>query len=223
MQLFLKLPLFANTIVHLEMLTFVKIIKNDLKTLNSHLGALETTNNGFLIDSIKIIKLQTFLGTKLKTLRSICPIHHELCKITEIINERYGVVLLMAFVNTFIYTVVNLYLCNTIWRKWTIDDKERITVVLIFECLLFIVETVYGCHICDSTVEESNKSGIIIHKIDTDNNTIKDQIAMFSLQIAHKRMEYSAAGLFPINYSLIFSIIGGVTANLVILIQFSAS
>lgn len=35
---------------------------------------------------------------------------------------------------------------------------------------------------------------------------MKDQIEMFSLQIAHKRVKFSAAGLFPIDYTLLFSV-----------------
>ncbi|KAF5301387.1 hypothetical protein FQA39_LY10785 [Lamprigera yunnana] len=222
-KLFLKIALFINTIVHLEVITFVKIIKNNMKCLNKQLSALETINNGFIIDNIKIIKLRTHLGNKLKTLRIICPLHHELCKISYMINERYGVVLLMSFLNTFIYAVVNLYLCNIVWKSIDLIYKEKLIIYLILECGAYLTETIFTCHICNCAVEESNKSASIIHKIDTDSNTIKDQIAMFSLQIAQKRMEYNAAGLFAVNYSLIFSIIGGVTANLVILIQFSAT
>lgn len=53
---------------------------------------------------------------------------------------------------------------------------------------------------------QANKSGTLIHKIETDDNDVKDQIEMFSLQIAHKRVEFSAGGLFPIDYTLLFSV-----------------
>jgi hypothetical protein len=84
--------------------------------------------------------------------------------------------------------------------------------------------------------------GVLIHKIETENHDVIDQIEMFSLQIANEKVEFSAAGFFPINYTLIFSvrksfyvfsflemyfhsfqIFGGVTTYIIILIQLSST
>lgn len=35
-----------------------------------------------------------------------------------------------------------------------------------------------------------------------------DEIEMFSLQIANEEVEFSAAGFFPVNYTLVFSVRG---------------
>jgi hypothetical protein len=48
--------------------------------------------------------------------------------------------------------------------------------------------------------------GVLIHKMETENHDVIDQIEMFSLQIANEKVEFSAAGFFPINYTLIFSV-----------------
>ncbi|KAJ3637026.1 hypothetical protein MTP99_000514 [Tenebrio molitor] len=87
----------------------------------------------------------------------------------------------------------------------------------------FIICSVVVCDVCYSTVEEANKSGELIHKIDTEDRDMIDAIEMFSLQITNSRVEFSTAGFFPINYTLVFSIIGGVTTYIIILIQVSAS
>jgi hypothetical protein len=52
------------------------------------------------------------------------------------------------------------------------------------------------------------KSGELIHQIDTDDHDVIDEIEMFSLQIANENVEFSAAGFFPINYTLVFSVSG---------------
>jgi hypothetical protein len=48
--------------------------------------------------------------------------------------------------------------------------------------------------------------GVLIHQIETENQDMVDEIKMFSLQIANNQVEFSAAGFFPINYTLIFSV-----------------
>lgn len=35
---------------------------------------------------------------------------------------------------------------------------------------------------------------------------MKDQIEMFSLQIANEQVEFNASGFFPINFTLLFSV-----------------
>jgi hypothetical protein len=48
--------------------------------------------------------------------------------------------------------------------------------------------------------------GVLIHKIETADHHVIDEIEMFSLQIANEGVEFSAAGFFPINYTLVFSV-----------------
>lgn len=50
------------------------------------------------------------------------------------------------------------------------------------------------------------KSGELIHKIDTEDHDTIDEIEMFSLQIANEQVEFNAAGFFPVNFTLLFSV-----------------
>lgn len=43
---------------------------------------------------------------------------------------------------------------------------------------------------------------------------------MFSLQMIHQIIDFSACGFFPIDFSVLYMIIGAVTTYLVFLIQF---
>lgn len=65
------------------------------------------------------------------------------------------------------------------------------------------------------------KSGILIHQIISHSEDVRDEMEMFSLQLANENVEFSAAGFFTIDYTLIFTIIGGVTTYIIILIQLS--
>lgn len=104
----------------------------------------------------------------------------------------------------------------------------------------YVFDTLYLCYGCQSTVEEANSAGRLLHRIDYGDDDVKDQIEMFSLQIANENLHFTAAGFFPVDYTLIFSvseadffsnlsnfsfpqIIGGITTYLIILIQFSSA
>lgn len=43
---------------------------------------------------------------------------------------------------------------------------------------------------------------------------------MFSLQMLHQKVEFTACGFFPVDFSVLYMIIGAVTTYLVFLIQF---
>ncbi|KAJ9600499.1 hypothetical protein L9F63_009269 [Diploptera punctata] len=45
----------------------------------------------------------------------------------------------------------------------------------------------------------------------------------FSLQLLHRKVQFTACGFFPLDFTLLYSIVGAVTTYLVILIQFQLS
>ncbi|KAJ9599140.1 hypothetical protein L9F63_010408, partial [Diploptera punctata] len=46
------------------------------------------------------------------------------------------------------------------------------------------------------------------------------ELQLFSLQLLHRKVQFTACGFFPLDFTLLYSIIGAVTTYLVILIQF---
>lgn len=46
----------------------------------------------------------------------------------------------------------------------------------------------------------------LIHQMHTTDYEVKDEVEMFSLQIAHTLEDFTAAKVFPINHSLVFSV-----------------
>lgn len=54
---------------------------------------------------------------------------------------------------------------------------------------------------------QGRKSAGVIHQIRSDNYEVKDIIEMFSLQIEHELIEFTAADVFAINHSLVFSVV----------------
>nr|CAD7267280.1 unnamed protein product [Timema shepardi] len=48
-------------------------------------------------------------------------------------------------------------------------------------------------------------------------------LRQFSLQLLHSKLHFTACGLFPLDYTLIYSIVGASTTYLIILVQFQMS
>ncbi|KAJ3637018.1 hypothetical protein MTP99_000509 [Tenebrio molitor] len=159
------------------------------------------------------------MSNKFLFLSKICALHHHLSKLIKLFNNTFGLNMLMTFGFSFVMITVSLFYVSITVQSTNVDPM-----VLVYACLTCIcygIDCFYICDVCYSTVEEANKIGVLIHQIETENQDMVDEIKMFSLQIANNRVEFSAAGFFPINYTLIFSIIGGVTTYIVILIQLS--
>ncbi|KAJ9599233.1 hypothetical protein L9F63_010317 [Diploptera punctata] len=68
----------------------------------------------------------------------------------------------------------------------------------------------------------ANRTAVLVHKL---LNVVKDpeireELQLFSLQLLHRKVQFTACGFFPLDFTLLYSIIGAVTTYLVILIQF---
>ncbi|XP_022912983.2 putative gustatory receptor 28b [Onthophagus taurus] len=214
-------PTLINMGVVQQLYNYNDLIRERYEILNEHLMELKKTAD-YQEAEISQIKLTKPLSTKLNILRIICPIHHELTKIAKIVNEAFGIMLLVSFGVSFITIIVCLYDASSHLQYFTIENIKPLCGAIAM-CSTYVVDCLFLCRSCHATVETAHKSGRLLHQIDTDDMDVKDQIEMFSLQIVNEKLEYTAAGFFIIDYSLLFSIIGGITTYLIILIQFSAN
>ncbi|XP_069696818.1 putative gustatory receptor 28a [Periplaneta americana] len=69
---------------------------------------------------------------------------------------------------------------------------------------------------------QANRSAELVHKIltETQDPVAMQELNVFSLQLIHRKVQFTACGCFPLDFSLLHSIAGAVTTYLVILIQF---
>ncbi|KAF7992957.1 hypothetical protein HCN44_005738 [Aphidius gifuensis] len=70
--------------------------------------------------------------------------------------------------------------------------------------------------------EEMNRTGDLIHKIMSRSildNELRDELQNFSLELLHRKVNFTATGMFSINSTLIKSILGTAVTYLIILLQ----
>ncbi|XP_011306497.1 uncharacterized protein [Fopius arisanus] len=75
---------------------------------------------------------------------------------------------------------------------------------------------------CYATTTESKRTAVLVSQLLTYNwePDVRKQLELFSLQLLHRPLDFTACGLFSLDRALVTSMAGAVTTYLVILIQF---
>ncbi|RZC42879.1 7tm 7 domain containing protein [Asbolus verrucosus] len=201
----------------------ISMIKMRFAIVNTRINKLVQF---FASNKVNTVNAKGELKNRFLVLSKICSLHHHLS------NDTFGLILLLMFGTSFVEIVTTSFFISGLLQASQINWLYVIAIIV--SCMNFALDVIYVCDVCYKTIKEANKSGKLIHKIETENHDIMDEIEMFSLQIANEKVEFNAAGFFPINYTLVlqfqtgitdshFQIIGGVTTYVIILIQLSAT
>ncbi|XP_069677283.1 putative gustatory receptor 28b [Periplaneta americana] len=77
----------------------------------------------------------------------------------------------------------------------------------------------------EAEITQANRTAVLVHKLlsKTKDPEVREELQLFSLQLLHRKVQFTACGFFPLDFTLLYSIVGAVTTYLVILIQFQIS
>ncbi|XP_011633717.1 gustatory receptor for sugar taste 43a-like [Pogonomyrmex barbatus] len=168
-----------------------------------------------------IIKINLFLDGKSFTdnISQLMTVHASLCDTVTLINAAYGVVALVITITCLIHLIITPYfliieadgrrepLFLAVQGLWCIFHIWR---------LLMIVQPTYA-----ATTEGKKTAALVSQLLSVSpDREGRKQLEIFSLQLLHRPLEFSACGLFTLDRTLVTSIAGAVTTYLVILIQF---
>ncbi|KAF2886814.1 hypothetical protein ILUMI_19359 [Ignelater luminosus] len=78
---------------------------------------------------------------------------------------------------------------------------------------------------CQITVNEGNKTKILVHKLllRTKRGPVANELIIFSKQLLHVRLRFTAAGLCPLDGTALYWAIGFTPSILIVLLQFHSS
>ncbi|XP_048510231.1 putative gustatory receptor 28b [Athalia rosae] len=195
----------------------VFLLKERFVTLNKHLTKMIEEMKNVPIETIS--KQYGICGQ----IRTIAMIHGALCEAAFDVNQAFGINIVVGVGNALIISTIALYYVFE-EIKYTTGSYFRIVGSLNWG-ILNSIHVVYMVTVCNMARTQASLTGKLIHKfkirgIDT---TLNNVIQAFSLQLHHEKIEFSGAGLFRLDATLIQSIAGAVTTYLVILIQFDSS
>jgi len=159
--------------------------------------------------------------------------YSDLYDITESINEIYGYQITFELAYDFISFVLHLYYALELISnvKKTGDSNLREKETIMFEIaysLCWITQTLVRIlsitASCSAAGEEARRTGTVVHKLLLRQSLPRDistELQLFSIQLLSNKVEFSAAGFFPVNLSLAYSMVGAATTYIIILFQFN--
>ncbi|XP_011862327.1 PREDICTED: gustatory receptor for sugar taste 43a [Vollenhovia emeryi] len=153
------------------------------------------------------------------SIAQLMTVHGSLCDTVMLINAAYGVVTLVITITCLIHLIITPYflimeadgrrepLFLAVQGLWCIFHIWR---------LLMIVQPTYAA------ITQGKKTAVLVSQLlsMSPDREGRKQLEIFSLQLLHRPLEFSACGLFTLDRTLVTSIAGAVTTYLVILIQF---
>nr|CAI5869629.1 unnamed protein product [Callosobruchus analis] len=154
--------------------------------------------------------------------------HCKLCQLIRKLNSSAGSSILLCLFSTSIYLVVLMYRIHLqLFHQEELDKKHVTDLKLLLWLATYVCEMrsfiVHSVDLC----EIANKTSVRLHqlrnKMNTYNVELDGLIQFYSLQLLHQKIAISTWGFFELDYSLIFSMFGGVMTYLVILVQLDES
>ena len=160
--------------------------------------------------------------SRIHTLRQT---YSDLYDITESINGIYGYNITFELAYDFVTFVSCLYYATELISNIrNIGDGNLLRVasnfcwvIQAFVRILSITSSSFAAG------EEARRTGTVVNKLLLRQSLPRDtstELQLFSIQLLNNKVEFSAAGFFPVNLSLAYSMVGAATTYIIILIQF---
>ncbi|XP_033214624.1 putative gustatory receptor 28b isoform X2 [Belonocnema kinseyi] len=152
-------------------------------------------------------------------LRTIGNIHSQFCKIGHSFNFIFIITLVTSALEIFVFVTLSFYSFIVEMK----NDKDLLHLIsctcLILTCSFPMITIVI---ICNWTKKQACAAAKLIYKIKVqgNNNVLSELIQVFSMQMQHQQLAFSVGGLFTLDPALLQAIMGAITTNLIILVQF---
>ena len=163
--------------------------------------------------------------TQQRNIRSARELYDDLCDISVLINSMYGFQILLGLgVTTAELTLSSYLMLATILGILTVeaDTSARFICVMTAWLILYAIKLISITAPCQSATSEVENTVMLVQKLllaGFDQNSMAE-LQLFSHQLLHRKMTFTAFGFLKLDYSLLLTIIGGVTTYVVIALQY---
>ncbi|XP_047116148.1 putative gustatory receptor 28a [Schistocerca piceifrons] len=158
-------------------------------------------------------------------------VHGQLFDTAGLVNEAFGLPVLSAVAAHFIHCVSLLNLILALKLQYQPIPPSQVD-LLMLNLMIWVVLHV-SCVLavtwcCSSAVAEARQTAVLVHKALLPNAgagaagaQLRDQLQLFSQQLLHHRLRFTAAGVFTVDLTILLSMAGAITTYLVIYLQFN--
>jgi hypothetical protein len=161
-----------------------------------------------------------------RKIRSAREVYDELCDISVLINSMYGFQILLELgVATVELTLTSYLMLATIMGILSVntDTTGRFICLMTAWLLLYTLKLISITAPCQSATSEVENTVMLVQKLllaGLDQNTTAE-LQLFSQQLLHRKINFTAFGFLKLDYALLLTIIGGVITYLVIAMQYN--
>ncbi|XP_072744443.1 gustatory receptor for sugar taste 43a-like [Anoplolepis gracilipes] len=150
------------------------------------------------------------------SISQLVTVHGSLCDTIALVNKVYGVIVFVTSITCLIHLIFTPYFLMME------TDEPLFLVAGLLWCLFYIWRLFMIVQFAYATTMQGKKTAGLVCQLLSASHDRKEikQLEIFSLQLLHRPMEFSACGFFILDRTLMTSIAGAVTTYLVILIQF---
>ncbi|XP_017764048.1 PREDICTED: putative gustatory receptor 28a [Eufriesea mexicana] len=155
-------------------------------------------------------------------MRSVKKMHLEMIKIVRIVNNIYGVQILLLMISSVISITILFYLLYRItWMELTVDSYLQEVIPLTCWIFFYIMLILYINHVCAKTIIEAASIGDTICELyePSTSTEFRAEIQDFTLQLIQNPLLFTACGFFNLDHAFIQGIVGTITTYLIIIIQ----
>jgi len=151
--------------------------------------------------------------------------YNNLYHVSHLINSVYGFTLLMGFTAYTVCTIADVYsmccILATPYREHEPISIPKITIAILWTiasvlktfCIVFASERAKSEH--KKTVHKIQKLILYVGE----NGDVREQLESFSYQLANNRIEFTACGVFGVNFKLVRSLVCTVVTYVIVLVQ----
>ncbi|XP_054744453.1 putative gustatory receptor 28a [Anastrepha obliqua] len=163
-----------------------------------------------------------------RALKQVSNVHNLLCDICCTIEDYFNYPMLAIIAISFLFILFDdFYILEAVITPSRVDKFEADEFFAFFftQMVWYVVIILLIVEGSSKTIRESKSTAAIVHKIlnISEDSAVHDRLLRLSLQLSHRQVTFTAAGLFKLDRTLIFTICGAATCYLIILIQFRST
>ncbi|XP_055917525.1 putative gustatory receptor 28a [Eupeodes corollae] len=181
----------------------------------------KTPSKRYTMDSL-------ILRNPCQSLKEVTNIHNLLCDICIIIEEYFTYPLVAIVGISFMFILFDDYYILEVMlnpNRLEYFEAHEFFAFFLIQMLWYVIIILAIVEGSSSTIKESRKSAALVSKLlnATENLELRERLVRLSMQLAHRKVCFTGAGLFNLDRTLIFTISGTATCYLIILIQFRST
>ncbi|KAI5750966.1 hypothetical protein M8J77_002954 [Diaphorina citri] len=219
---------FLVFIIVLEYYTVLKLIQSRLVLLNEAIEKLlyyRTVNNmdatqQFHMDHRSHVSQLIEIKGQMEVLHQV---YFDMVDNCTNMNQNFALLLLFIITTTFLGTTTLVFVMSNIILA-SLKGSEIGTIIfylsywLGIRCFVLIVIVTSSV----DTSSEASKARRLAHRLLIEDNLpeILDDVTLFANRLHSRKVQFTACGFFPLDFTLLYNIIGATTTYWIILIQF---